>query len=167
MNVLRFSDKYMGKIRTLLIAIAYLGILIMIVGSILAFRYSIFDFTQHVLGFSNDFTRQIFNEATNPYSVPIWYELNWEIPLIITGVGVLLALIGGFIARLRYIGMRLILLGAISILSFSGVFYFAYGFYHGIGLKPNETGHLLLFLLPGLACIIGGIILHSLKVKRI
>ncbi len=151
----------MGKPRIFLIAIAYLGIVLIIVGSILAFRYSIFDFKQHVLGFSNDFTRQIFNEATYPPNTPAWYEINWEIPLVVTGVGALLALVGGFLARLRLIGLRLSILGTISVLSFSGLFYFAFGFYHDLGLTPRVIGQLLLFLGPGLACIIGGIKLHS------
>ncbi len=155
----------MSKLRIFLIAVTYLGIVIALFGAILAFRYSIFDFTQHVLSNYENPTHQVFEESADPHRFPIWYEIKWEIPLIITGVGTFLTLIGGFMVRLRYLGLRLTILGTISILSFSGLFYFAFGFYYGIGIKLTLIPRLLLFLLPGLACIIGGIKLHRILAK--
>ena len=69
-------------------------------------------------------------------------------------LGTLLVLIGGFISKPRYLWLASIIVGVLFIPSFYGMAH------HGIL-------ELVLFSSPGLACIIGGVVMRWLSHKGI
>ena len=107
-------------------------------------------------------------------STPLAYSssetiMNWgstagfgfQLALILAIPGTLLVLIGGFIAKPRYLWIGAVVVGLAYISSFYGVF---------LAPLPVETNELLrglplllLLLSPGLACIIGGIVMWRLS----
>ena len=80
-----------------------------------------------------------------------WWGFTW----ILGGIGTVLLLAGGFIAKPRFLPLGAIVIGLVYVSSF-------YGFI----LYSLENGTFLGFipvLLPGLACIIGGIVMWRLS----
>ncbi len=80
-----------------------------------------------------------------------WWGVTW----ILGGIGIVLLLVGGFISKPRFLPLGAIAVGLVYISSF-------YGFL----LYSVENGTILGFipvLLPGLACIIGGIVMWRLS----
>jgi hypothetical protein len=71
----------------------------------------------------------------------------------IGALGVLLALIGGFIARPRYFWIGAIVVGVAYIASFYG---------YVVDFKFYMLGGIVVMLLPGLACIAAGIVIWKL-----
>lgn len=79
-----------------------------------------------------------------------WWGFTW----ILGGVGTVLLLVGGFISKPRFLPLGATVIGLVYISSF-------YGFI----LYTLENGTIIGFipvLLPGLACIIGGIVMQRL-----
>jgi len=77
--------------------------------------------------------------------------------LVTAGVGVigtLLALIGGFIARPKYLWIGAIVVGVAYIASFYG---------YVVNFETKFTLGLFVMLLPGLACIAAGIVIRKLN----
>jgi len=68
-------------------------------------------------------------------------------------LGTILALIGGFIARPKYFWIGAIVVGVAYIASFYG---------YAVDFKLYMLGGILVMLLPGLACIVAGIIIRKL-----
>ena len=80
-----------------------------------------------------------------------WWGFTW----ILGGIGTLLLLVGGFISKPRFLPLGAIVIGLVYISSF-----------YGLLLYSLENGTILGFipvLLPGLACIIGGIVMWRLS----
>lgn len=80
-----------------------------------------------------------------------WWGFTW----ILGGIGTVLLLVGGFIAKPRFLPLGAIVIGLVYVSSF-------YGFI----LYSLENGTILDFipvLSPGLACIIGGIVMWRLS----
>ena len=80
-----------------------------------------------------------------------WWGFTW----ILGGIGTVLLLAGGVIAKPRYLWIGAIMIGLVYISSF-----------YGLLLYSLENGTILGFipvLLPGLACIIGGIVMQRLS----
>ena len=71
-------------------------------------------------------------------------------------LGTLLALIGGFIARPKYFWIGAIVVGVVYIASFYG---------YAVDFKLYMLGGIFVMLLPGLACIIGGIVMQRVQNK--
>ena len=79
-----------------------------------------------------------------------WWGFTW----ILGGIGTVLLLAGGFIARPRYLWIGAVVIGLVYISSFYGfILYSPEGY---------ETTALIPVLSPGLACIIGGIVMQRL-----
>jgi len=83
---------------------------------------------------------------------------GYAIALFFGAIGTVLALIGGFISRPDKFWIALIVVGIIYIGSFYGYFLDNGG---EVGLK--FLSGCLVMALPGIACIIGGIIIQRLK----
>lgn len=76
--------------------------------------------------------------------------------------GTLLILIGGFIAKPRYLWIGTIVIGLVYISSFYGVIPELFENWTVWGLP----GASLIYLSPGLACVIGGIVMQRVQNKR-
>ena len=86
--------------------------------------------------------------------------------LIFSSPGAIVALIGGFVTRPRYLAAGLITAGAIYIVSFAGAFLVTTQLenMHTVYLiKPRFYIEEMIFLLPGLLVIAGGIIVSLLR----
>jgi hypothetical protein len=91
-------------------------------------------------------------------------NIMWPEVWLFLGIGAFFLLCGVFSARLTYFWIPLIIIGSISILSFSGVFLRVYQIEYmlpGFFSILDEVLDAIKFLLPGVALIIGGIILHK------
>lgn len=88
---------------------------------------------------------------------------GFQLALILAIPGTLLVLIGGFIAKPRYLWIGAVVVGLTYISSFYGVFLSLMP----VPVETNElirgSSLLLLLLSPGLACIIGGIVMWRLS----
>jgi len=85
-------------------------------------------------------------------------SVGYVITALIGAVGTLLALIGGFIARPKYFWIGSLVVGIAYIASF-------YGYFFGYTVELNAwfVPGLLLMLLPGLACVVAGVVIWSLR----
>lgn len=83
--------------------------------------------------------------------------VGYVITALIGAIGTLLALIGGFISRPRYFWIGTLVVGIAYIVSFYG-YFFGYTVELGAKFIPG----LLVMLLPGLACIVAGIVIRNL-----
>ena len=83
-----------------------------------------------------------------------WFGVPWLLVIF----GTLLALIGGFVSRLRYLWVSLIVIGFFCVLSFSGVWVL----FLKSGASLEEA---LVSSLPGIFCIVEGILIRQLKRK--
>jgi len=84
--------------------------------------------------------------------------VGYVITALIGTIGTLLALIGGFISRPRYLWIGALVVGIAYIASFYGYFYG-----YTVELEVKFIPGLLVMLLPGLACITTGIIIRNLR----
>ena len=113
--------------------IAWVGLLFIVVGFPLSFSSS----------------SQLANTGQLGSGVGFW--LAWMLGIF----GTLLVLIGGFIARPRYLWIGSIVIGLVYILSFYGIIPW--------WAERNQLAWLPVYLSPGLACIIGGIVMQRLS----
>lgn len=89
---------------------------------------------------------------------------NWTALLVFESVSASLIVTGGIFSKIRFLWILLILTGVMSILSFSGAFIWHYPYSDWTGSFSITYSALdLLYLLPGLLCIIIGIILRQRK----
>jgi len=79
---------------------------------------------------------------------------GYFVTLCTGATGALLALIGGFIARPKYLWIGAIVIGVTYISSF-------YGYRMGLD-EPSKYWGVFVMLLPGLACIVEGIVIRKL-----
>ena len=80
-----------------------------------------------------------------------WWGFTW----ILGGIGTVLLLAGGFIAKPRYLWIGAVVVGLVYISSFyGGILWW---------VETNELARGLAVLSPGLACIIGGIVMQRLS----
>lgn len=128
----------MGKMKTCLKVAAWVGVGIIALGTPLAFSSS----------------ETIVNWGSTA-------GFGFQLALIMAIPSTLLVLTGGFIAKPRYLWIGAIVVGLAYISSFYGVF---------LAPLPVETNELLrglplllLLLSPGLACIIGGIVMQRVQ----
>jgi len=84
--------------------------------------------------------------------------VGYVITALIGTIGTLLALIGGFISRPRYFWIGTLVVGFAYIASFYGYF-----FGYTVELEVKFIPGLLVMLLPGLACIVAGIVIRNLR----
>lgn len=84
--------------------------------------------------------------------------VGYVITAVVGTIGTSLALIGGFISRPRYFWIGTLVVGIAYIASF-------YGYFCGytIELEVKFIPGLFVMLLPGLACIIAGIVTRNLR----
>ncbi len=150
-----------------MMVILCLGLGVILAGCVLAFIYTYLVFTHHAYASSNNIAQQVVQTGGDNYTLPVWYELHWDIRLIIMATGAVLALVAGFVAKPRHVWFILIAAGAISLLSLSGLFRVSYGYLSFSAqlwlINSKQLVHIGLFFLPGLACIIGGIVLHRIQ----
>lgn len=148
------------KIR--LTILAYIGLAFVMLGAILTFRGTMDYLTAPASAWSPG-SRYYF-EWTG-----MWAILGW----VAAGFGMLLALIGGLIARPRYLWIGLMANGLIFVLS-SGMYinipkdkpyqpgYAADAVRNFVSTVPQN----LFFMLPGLVCIVEGLIICKPRIKR-
>jgi hypothetical protein len=86
----------------------------------------------------------------------------------VAGFGALLALIGGLIARPRHLWISLIAIGLIYALSVGTYLFLPKGPREGVSQTDYLTGIalILVFTLPGIACIIEGLVIRMTKRKK-
>jgi len=122
--------------KTFLKVIAWVGLLFIAVGFPLSFSSS----------------SQLTNTGQLGSGVGFW--LAWMLGIF----GTLLLLIGGFIARPRYLWIGSIVIGLVYILSFYGIIPW--------WAERNQLAWLPAYLSPGLACIIGGTVMQRVENKH-
>jgi len=79
-----------------------------------------------------------------------WWGFTW----ILGGIGTVVLLVTGFISRPRFLPVAAVVVGLIYITSFYGLLLYSL-------VNGTITGSIPV-LSPGLACIIGGIVMHWL-----
>jgi hypothetical protein len=142
---------------------AYLGLVMMVVGTFITVRHYFYELTADRYPLKFDFSIQ--------YS---WVPVGWLI-----GYGSIITLVGSLIGRMRNLWIPMLIIGMISVLSFLPEYYLWYR--PPVSPPPGltEFGKLVVwepsiwdiigqmkFMLPGFGCIIGGFLLHRLKKER-
>jgi len=129
-----------------LTTLAYIGLAFVIVGTTPAFMSTIDILT----------TPESARVPTGPYDE--WTGLLVFLGWVVTSFGALLALIGGLLARPRYLWISLIAIGVICGLFFEMYVYQSY--------YATDIDLILEFMLPGVACIIGGLVMRKIERKQ-
>lgn len=97
-----------------------------------------------------------------------WSGLFIIVCWVLASLGALLALTGGLIARPRYLWIPLIAIGIIYVLSMGMCSYLSkvpWG--AGYQIDVINIALKLMLLLPGIVCIIGGLVLRKPKRRRV
>jgi hypothetical protein len=136
-------------VRIFLIIIACLGLLLVFLAAAPA------SFT------TQDFIRQSasYGHQLGGFGIQFLFFWGWY-P---AALGALLALVGGLIARPRFLWIPLVAVGLIHILSFTGLYVY---YFRAVGLESHLVLLTLYTMAPGLLCIIEGLIIREHAVRR-
>jgi hypothetical protein len=154
-----------------LTVLAYVGLALVLFSAILMFYITIDTFTAP----ATTWEKPSSHNPYDPYEAleGLFYVLWRATPLLylyfslIAVLGVILTLVGGIAVRPRYLWISLIAVGALYVLSSSGLFFHIYMEY----IYPSFWNKTLLWvfslisLAPGLACIVEGILIRKPKKK--
>lgn len=151
--------------KRVLTIVAYIGLVFVMLGAILTFRGTMDYLTAPASVWSSPEERWRYFEWTG-----LWAMLGW----LAAGLGVLLALIGGLIARPRYLWIGLMAIGLILVLSFGTYVnipndkpYYQLGYTaEAVRNFVSRVPQNLFFMLPGLVCIIEGLVIRKSRIKR-
>lgn len=150
----------MKAVKIFLTVIAWLGLLMIAVGAFISFWVSI--------------TKITLALETHPFireGIPI--EMAYAYTLMFSCTGILLTLGGGIVIRPRYLGTGFIIIGAIYIISFVGIFIvdtdpigeFRRIYVLRLHYPTGDPSLLLILLLPGLIAIMEGIGINGFRKK--
>jgi hypothetical protein len=144
----------MGKFRVIFIALTCIGIVGMILFSIPPINVTVDNF-QH-LNSQPGYEYPIPASGINPDQ---WIYLSISSALILIGI---------FIAKLYRLRILILAIGGLSILSVSGEYVFLYQWHRYIPdtFEITEALSAVKLLLPGIACIIGGIMLRRVEAAK-
>ena len=122
------------KIKTRLKIAAWVAVGIILLGTPLAFSYS----------------KSLISIGPRGVGVA-WWGFTW----ILGGIGTVILLVTGFISKPRFLAVGAVVVGLIYISSFYGLILHS--------LQNDTIPGSIPVLLPGLACIIGGIVMQRLS----